>query len=163
MPEARPRSNPDEDTKLNFEFFPICFMDKDYSSSPFLIHAQSKLCNNLHDFLLFCRVGILILFLFPRSYFFFVLEVLLLLPQLQLRFMFSPFCLSNALTTLLLLFQAYYRFLFLFVPTKRGILFSLFFSVSDQIILSDFVFVEPIIGFLFILCLIEVFFLCFIV
>ena len=91
MPEAGPRSNPDEDTKLNFEFFPICFMDKDYSSSPFLIHAQSKLCNNLHDFLLFCRVGILIFFLFPRSYFFFVLEVLLLLPQLQLRFMISTF------------------------------------------------------------------------
>ena len=74
MPEARPRSNPDEDTKLNFEFFPICFMDKDYSSSPFLIHAQSKFCKNLHNFL-----------------WFFVPEVLLLLPQLQLRFMFSTF------------------------------------------------------------------------
>ena len=122
MPEARPRSNPDEDTKLNFEFFPICFMDKDYSSSPFLIHAQSKLCNNLQDFLFFCRVGILIFFLFPRSYFFFVLEVLLLLPQLQLRFMFSTFFLVKCInyTSVSFLFMLIIGiFFFLFKPSAE--------------------------------------------
>ena len=139
-------------------FFPICFMDKDYSSSPFLIHAQSKLCNNLHDFLLFCRVGILIFFLFPRSYFFFVLEVLLLLPQLQLRFMFSPFLFVKCINHTSSSFSSLLSVSFSFCSNQARNSFLSLFSVSDQIILSDFVFVEPIIGFLFILCLIEVFF-----
>ena len=128
MPEARPRSNCDEDTKLNFEFFSICLMDNNYLYAPFLIHAQSKFCTNLYDFLFSCRVGILIFFFFLGHISSLSLKFSFCFPNYSCVLCLVLFCLSNALTTLLLLFQAYYRFLFLFVPTKRGILFSLFFQ-----------------------------------
>ena len=107
-----------------------------------------------------CGVGILLLFFFLSHISSLSLKFSFCFPNYSCVLCLVHFSLSNALTTLLFLsFSCLLSVSFSFCSNQALNSFFYLFLNSDQIILSDlfFIFVERIIGFLFILWIIEVF------